>query len=62
MIKLFIYYDSGQETLSTILDALFASNQNVERRTDFDHKNKRLFQVSDMLTVIDINLIDFKAL
>ena len=51
--KIVIYYDNGQETLATILDTLFASNPNVERRIDFDHTKKRLFQVSDMLTVID---------
>ena len=56
--KIVIYYDNGQETLATILDALFASNPKVERRIDFDHTKKRLFQVSDMLTVID--KLDYK--
>ena len=56
--RIVIYYDNGQETLATILDALFASNPKVERRIDFDHIKKRLFQVSDMLTVID--KIDYK--
>jgi len=51
--KVVIYYDNGQETLATILDTLFATNPKVERIIDFDHKKKRLFQVSDMLTVID---------
>lgn len=51
--KIVIYYDNGQETLATILDTLFASNPNVERRIEFDHTKKRLFQISDMLTVID---------
>lgn len=51
--KIVIYYDNGQETLATILDTLFATNLNVERRVEFDHTKKRLFQVSDMLTVID---------
>lgn len=51
--KIVIYYDNGQETLATILDTLFATNSKVERRIDFDHTEKRLFQVSDMLTVID---------
>ena len=51
--KIVIYYDNGQETLATILDAIFATNPKVERRVDFDHTKKRLFQVSDMLTVID---------
>ena len=41
--KIVIYYDNGQETLATILDTLFATNPNVERRTEFDHAKKRLF-------------------
>lgn len=53
-----IYYDNGQETLATIVDTLFATNPKVERRIDFDHTKKRLFQVSDMLTVID--KLDYK--
>ena len=56
--KVVIYYDNGQETLATILDTLFATNPKVERIIDFDHKKKRLFQVSDMLTVID--KLDYK--
>lgn len=56
--KIVIYYDNGQENLATILDALFASNPYVERRIEFDHTKKRLFQVSDMLTVID--KLDYK--
>lgn len=56
--KIVIYYDNGQETLATILDTLFATNPKVERRIEFDHKQKRLFQVSDMLTVID--KLDYK--
>ena len=51
--KIVIYYDNGQVTLATILDTLFATNPKVERRIEFDHTKKRLFQVSDMLTVID---------
>lgn len=56
--KVVIYYDNGQETLATLLDAVFSTNHNVERRIEFDHKEKRLFQVSDMLTVID--KLDYK--
>ena len=56
--KVVIYYDNGQETLAIILDTLFASYPNAERRIEFDHKKKRLFQVSDMLTVID--KLDYK--
>ena len=53
-----VYYDNGQETLSTILDDIFCSNPNIERRIYFDHREKGLFQVSDMLTVID--KLDYK--
>lgn len=56
--KIVIYYDNGQETLGTILDVIFATNDSVERRSEFDHVKKRLFQVSDMLTFID--KLDYK--
>ena len=56
--KIVIYYDNGQETLVTILDIVFATNERVERRIEFDHVKKRLFQVSDMLTFID--KLDYK--
>lgn len=56
--KIVIYYDNGQETLATILDTLFNTNPKVERRIEFDHTKKQLFQVSDMLTVID--KLDYK--
>ena len=56
--KIVIYYDNGQETLATILDIVFATKEKVERRVEFDHTKKRLFQVSDMLTFID--KLDYK--
>ena len=51
--KIIMYYDNGQEILGTILDSIFLQFEGVEHRVDFDHKEKRLFQVSDMLTFID---------
>ena len=48
-----MYYDNGQEVLGTILDSIFLRFDGFEHRVDFDHKEKRLFQVSDMLTYID---------
>lgn len=51
--KIVMYYDNGQEVLGTILDAIFSRYDNFEHRVEFDHKKKRLFQVSDMLTYID---------
>ena len=51
--KVVIYYDNGQETLGAIIDTLLITKENVEHRVEFEHKEKRLFQVSDMLTFID---------
>lgn len=51
--KIVMYYDNGQEVLGTILDSIFYRFDGFEHRVDFDHKEKRLFQVSDMLTFVD---------
>ena len=56
--KIVIYYDNGQEELGRILVDVLKGKHNVEHRIEFDHKEKRLFQVSDMLTVID--KLDYK--
>lgn len=51
--KIVMSYDNGQETLGIILDSIFLRFDGFEHRVDFNHKEKRLFQVSDMLTFID---------
>ena len=51
--KIVMYYDNGQETLGIILDSIFSRVEGFEHRIEFNHKEKRLFQVSDMLTYID---------
>lgn len=51
--KIVMYYDNGQEPLGYILDSLFISFNSYEHRVKFDHVEKRLFQVSDMLTYVD---------
>ena len=51
--KIVVYYDGGQASLGGIIDILITIKPTVERRIDFDHSKKRLFQVSDMLTFID---------
>ena len=48
-----MYYDNAQEILGKILDQIFSKYNGFEHRELFDHKEKRLFQVSDMLTFID---------
>ena len=56
--KVVIYYDNGQEELGKIIDGLIKNKNNIEHRVEFNHQRKRLFQVSDMLTVID--KLDYK--
>ncbi len=51
--KIVLYYDNGQEDLASVLESIFSKFDGFEHRIDFDHKEKRLFQVSDMLTFID---------
>lgn len=51
--KVVVYYDNGQEALGAIIDTLLITKNNIEHRVEFNHKEKRLFQVSDMLTFID---------
>ena len=51
--EIVMYYDNGQEILGTILDSIFLRYDSFIHRTSFDHTEKRLFQVSDMLTYID---------
>lgn len=51
--RIVMYYDNEQEILGTILDTVFNRFENYLHVDDFNHKEKRLFQVSDMLTYID---------
>ena len=51
--KIVMYYDNDQKPLGYILDSLFIRFNSYEHRIDFNHIEKRLFQVSDMLTYID---------
>lgn len=51
--KVTIYYDNGQETLASILDNFCQAKKNVEHKIIFNHIEERLFQVADMLTVIE---------
>ena len=51
--KIVMYYDNGQDILGTILDSIFLRFKGFEHKIEFNHKEKRLFQVSDMLTYID---------
>lgn len=58
--KIVMYYDNGQEPLGYILDSLFIRFNSYEHRVKFDHVEKRLFQVSDMLTYVDKSIYKHK--
>ncbi len=48
-----IYYDNGQKELAKIFAEIAKTYPNIEIRPNFDHVEKRLFQVSDMLTKLN---------
>lgn len=51
--EIVVYYDDGQETLAKVLDMSFSNIENLRKIVNFDHTEKKLFQVADMLTVVD---------
>ena len=51
--KVTVYYDGGQKELEEIIETIFAGFSNLYIKKKFDQKEKRLFQVTDMLTFID---------
>jgi len=51
--RIVMYYDNGQESLGKILVSIFLQYEGFEHKINFNHKEKRLFQVSDMLTYVD---------
>lgn len=51
--KIVLYYDNGQEVLGKILDQAFTKFSGFEHRISFNHEEKRLFQLTDMLTYLD---------
>lgn len=51
--QIIVYYDGGQKPLNRIITNTFLSFNNATQRSSFDHIEKKLFQVADMLTYID---------
>lgn len=51
--KIIVYYDGGQKILARIIDEEFGTLPSYVRKADFDHTEKKLFQVADMLTFLD---------
>ena len=50
--NIIIYYDNGQEKLKNILKEVF-EHYNYEMIEKFNHKEERLFQIADMLCVLE---------
>ena len=50
--NIIVYYDNGQEKLMNILKECFSSF-NIKIIEDFNHEEERLFQVADMLCVLE---------
>ncbi|MBR3253747.1 hypothetical protein IKF86_00670 [Candidatus Saccharibacteria bacterium] len=48
-----VYYDGGQKQLGKIIDEVFSKLSGYHRESNFDHLEKKLFQVADMLTYTD---------
>ena len=51
--RIVLYYDGGQADLSKAIEKTFGALSGYERRSKFDHADKKLFQVADMLTYLD---------
>lgn len=48
-----IYYDGGQKPLNKIIANTFLKFNNTIQESNFNHIEKKLFQVADMLTYVD---------
>jgi hypothetical protein len=48
-----VYYDGGQKPLNRIITNTFLTFDNTIQQSDFNHVEKKLFQVADMLTYVD---------
>lgn len=51
--EIVVYYDGGQAILSKVIEDTFGKLSSYRRKTQFDHTEKKLFQVADMLTYLD---------
>ena len=51
--EIVIYYDNGQAQIGKILDNVFSQLSGYRKVSDFNKKEKKLFQVADMMTYLD---------
>lgn len=58
--EIVIYYDDGQTQIGRILNKVFSQLSGYRKIKDFDRKEKKLFQVADMMTYIDKLLYKYR--
>lgn len=58
--KVQIFYDRGQKPLDKIINDIFGEFGGYEQVANFDHSEKKLFQVADMLTYVDKIIYKYK--
>lgn len=58
--RIVIYYDGGQKPLNRILESTFLKMRYANQKVQFNHKEKKLFQVADMLTYVDKIIYKYK--
>ena len=51
--QIVVYYDGGQKPLNKIVSETFLKLNSAMLKSDFDHVEKKIFQVADMLTYVD---------
>ena len=51
--RVIVYYDGGQRSLNKVIQQTVLRQLGAEQRVEFNHVEKKLFQVADMLTYVD---------
>ena len=49
-----VYYDSGQSKLASVIDDVFSILNGYRRKVHFDHYEKKLFQVADLICTLKL--------
>lgn len=58
--EIVVYYDDGQAQIGKILNKVFSKLSGYRKISDFDKREKKLFQVADMMTYLDKLLYKYK--
>ena len=58
--EIVIYYDNGQTQIGKILNKVFSQLSGYRKVSNFNKKEKKLFQVADMMTYLDKLIYKYK--